>query len=141
MEIDSQKPLNRKQKLFVQNYTTRGTETYGNGLQSALKAGYSPRCAEVTASKMLRYPNVLHAMHIIDVEYQKQFDLCKNDLIIEARENYNSAKTDTMRKYWNDTYLMLKGWNVQKHEVDNTITYSQAEEDEIQYLRSTVGLN
>lgn len=47
-------PLNERQRIFCREYIKTG-----NGKQSVIKAGYSARTAEVTASKFLREPKVV----------------------------------------------------------------------------------
>lgn len=46
--------MSPKQKLFIESYVATGF----NGRAAALKAGYSPRTADVQASKMLRIPKL-----------------------------------------------------------------------------------
>lgn len=49
-----------KKRLFVEAYCTNG----GNGKQAAIKAGYAPKSAEVTASRLLRDAKVSAAVAI-----------------------------------------------------------------------------
>lgn len=46
--------LTERQEKFCQLYVENG----GNGTQAAIDAGYNPKSATVTASQILRYPNV-----------------------------------------------------------------------------------
>jgi hypothetical protein len=46
------KPLDPKQIKFLAGYTNPNSKTFGNGLQSALKAGYKQEYAESLTSKM-----------------------------------------------------------------------------------------
>jgi hypothetical protein len=58
--------LRPKQRAFVKAYTTEGQVTCGNGKQSAIKAGYSLKSAESTASEILSYPKVKSALEAIE---------------------------------------------------------------------------
>jgi phage terminase small subunit len=44
--------LNPQQTLFISNYTNPKSETFGNALQSALKAGYTREYSESITAKM-----------------------------------------------------------------------------------------
>ncbi len=44
----------KRRKLFIEAYVSNG----GNGLQAAIKAGFSPRSAGVTACQLLKEPNI-----------------------------------------------------------------------------------
>lgn len=54
----SQSAAEHKRKLFVEAYCTNG----GNGKQAAITAGFAPRSAEVTASRLLRHAKVSAAV-------------------------------------------------------------------------------
>ena len=56
--------LNDKQRLFVHEYLVDL-----NGKQAAIRAGYAPKNAEITASKLLRLVKV---KKVIDAEIEKQ---------------------------------------------------------------------
>lgn len=50
---NKQRPLTIKEKAFCREYAKTG-----NGRESAIKAGYAPKSANVTASKLLTHPNI-----------------------------------------------------------------------------------
>lgn len=52
-------PVEEKRKAFAVAFTDPGRETFCNGTQSAIAAGYSKRSAHVTASRLLRDAKVL----------------------------------------------------------------------------------
>lgn len=59
-----QKALTGRQKRFAENYTNPDSDTFLNGTQSALQAGYAqnPKQAAVTAHNNIRKENVLSYM-------------------------------------------------------------------------------
>ncbi|MHC5075187.1 MAG: terminase small subunit, partial [Planctomycetota bacterium] len=50
--------LTAKQESFCINYTSIGSETFGNGTKSAIEAGYSEKSAYSQASALLKNPKV-----------------------------------------------------------------------------------
>lgn len=58
---DSPRGLNQRQKIFCREYAKTG-----NGKQSALKAGYSPKTAEYKASIMLKNEKVANEIQRIN---------------------------------------------------------------------------
>lgn len=58
--------LTLKERRFVSEYLVDG-----NGLQAAIRAGYAPKSAHVTASRLLRKPNVKAA---VDAKRAKQLE-------------------------------------------------------------------
>jgi phage terminase small subunit len=130
--------LNKRKKLFIQHYTDRGTNTYSNATQSAISAGYSPRTASSIGSRLLRDVNIKEGIAKTEADKQKAYDLTKDDAIREARENYLLSTKDTMKKYWNDIYLKLKGWDITKIESHAKIEdITQEESDKLsEYIRT-----
>lgn len=51
--VNQTRPLNEREKIFCREYIKTG-----NGQQSAIKAGYAPKNARITASKLLTRSNV-----------------------------------------------------------------------------------
>ena len=51
--VNTTRPLNPREKAFCREYIKTG-----NGQQSAIKAGYSPNTARITASRLLTRDNV-----------------------------------------------------------------------------------
>jgi phage terminase small subunit len=56
-KVEAEKPLNLRYKRFVEEYALDL-----NGKRAAIRAGYSPNGAEVTASQLLSLPNVAAAL-------------------------------------------------------------------------------
>lgn len=52
-KVNDTRPLNEREKIFCREYVKQG-----NGQQSAIKAGYSPRTAIVQASRLLTRDNI-----------------------------------------------------------------------------------
>jgi len=59
--------LTDMQRAFVEHYTAVGTKTHNNGAQAAIAAGYSPKGADVQASRLLVLDKVKRA---IDAKYK-----------------------------------------------------------------------
>lgn len=59
--------LTEKQKLFCREYAKTG-----NGKQSAIKAGYTERSSESTASTLLRNPKVIHEISRLSEKAEKK---------------------------------------------------------------------
>lgn len=77
--VEALDKLNTRQRAFAEAYAIPGTKQYGNATQSAIKAGYSERSAEVTGSKLLRNAKV--SAYIRGVQ-EKLFD----DNIMSGKE-------------------------------------------------------
>lgn len=58
--------LTQKQELFCVEYAKTG-----NGANSAVKAGYAPKNARITASKLLTQPNIQHKLQELNKKYVK----------------------------------------------------------------------
>lgn len=58
--------LTQKQELFCVEYAKTG-----NGDQSAVKAGYAPKNARITASKLLTQSNIQKRLSELNEEYKK----------------------------------------------------------------------
>jgi phage terminase small subunit len=71
--------LNERQEAFVREYLTDL-----NGTQAAIRAGYSRKGAEVTASKLLTHPKVAAEIARLTKERFKKLDLNADDLIERA---------------------------------------------------------
>ena len=68
MKVLTRPKLNLRTRDFIRHYTDPDGGTYGNGRQSALKAGYGngdPTQAEVYASKLLRTDKVMNEVDAI----------------------------------------------------------------------------
>jgi len=131
------KPLNKKERLFVIAYTDpTSTNTYQNATQSAIKAGYSERNSASQGCKMLKKPIVAQEITAIYKEAREKYALTKEEAIIEARKNYESATAHGERKYWYDLWVDLQSWKVQKTE--NFTTVQEFSQDESEYYTEFV---
>lgn len=54
----SKKEVNQREAAFCVYFTTIGSETFGDGTQSATAAGYSEKSAHVAASRLLKRDKV-----------------------------------------------------------------------------------
>lgn len=70
--------LTRKQKAFVQEYLVDL-----NGTQAAIRAGYSPRTAQVQASKMLALPHVQEAVQAAIKAREKRTEITQDRVLAE----------------------------------------------------------
>lgn len=63
-------PLTHKQRLFVEEYCVDR-----NGTQAAIRAGYAPGSAEVTASRLLSYTKVSRAVACALAQLEKRINV------------------------------------------------------------------
>lgn len=68
------KPLTALQACFVQNYADPGSETYNNGYQSAIKAGYSHKTSDRQIKRVLGIVGVKTAIGKYRNEVAKTID-------------------------------------------------------------------
>lgn len=68
MYENSKDGLSTKQRLFVDNYILNK----GNGVQAALKAGYSPKTAYAMATENLKKPSIQAAIHARTAELENE---------------------------------------------------------------------
>ena len=66
-----------RQKEFISNYLNPNSETWGNGLQSAIKAGYSEEYAKVMMGR--------------DLDWMSESVISDNQLLLVATDNLKSA--------------------------------------------------
>lgn len=66
-----------RQKEFISNYLNPNSETWGNGLQSAIKAGYSEEYAKVMMGR--------------DLDWMSESVISDNQLLMVATDNLKSA--------------------------------------------------
>ena len=71
-----EKELNQKQKMFCREYAKTG-----NGTQSAIKAGYAERCADVTASQLLRNPKIAKEITRLNEKCEKKSIMSANEVM------------------------------------------------------------
>lgn len=70
--------LNDKQKKFAWAYVN---ECNFNGKQAAIKAGYSPKSAEVQGSKLLTHPKVSKEINRLKLENASKAEKTKDDIL------------------------------------------------------------
>ena len=78
--------LTEKQRRFVQNYLITG-----NGTQSAIDAGYSPRTAQEIASENLTKPMIQKAMASHQAATQARTEVTVDFIIQALVSNYRAA--------------------------------------------------
>lgn len=66
-----------RQKEFISNYLNPNSDTWGNGLQSAIKAGYSEEYAKVMMGR--------------DLDWMSESVISDNQLLLVATDNLKSA--------------------------------------------------
>jgi len=123
--------LKKRQQLFVQYYLDRSNkETFENGTNSALRAGYSPGRAASQGSWLTKQPHIREEIARYRKAEENKWEITKEQAIQEARYNFLNAKTDTMKKYWNDIYLKLKGWDISRTINETSITEFTSDESD-----------
>lgn len=75
--IANQWAADPRQKEFISNYLNPNSETWGNGLLSAIKAGYSEEYARVMMSR--------------DLDWMSDSVVMDNTLLVKATSNLNTA--------------------------------------------------
>lgn len=85
--------LTDKQKKFVTEYAKSG-----NGTQSAIKAGYSPKTANEQASRLLANVNIQEALSKLTEKYEKKS--------IADIQEMQTALTDIIRQNMTEEVLM-----------------------------------
>lgn len=79
--------LNEKQKRFVEEYCI----DY-NATQAAIRAGYSPKSAEVTACRLLRNAKICEAIDQKRVKIAEKAELSAEWVLRELARNHELAK-------------------------------------------------
>ena len=73
--------LTHKQKLFIEHYAVTG-----NGAESSIKAGYSPKHARTYACELLSNPNISALVEKKRAEIQAKYDISKEEILKGVRE-------------------------------------------------------
>lgn len=91
------RPLTAKETAFKDNYGNPGSDTYNNGTQSAIKAGFKPKGARVQACRLLTKPNIIKALEDIKAETKAELDVTVAEIVSNARWQieYGKAKGDS----------------------------------------------
>lgn len=87
--------MNAKQEAFAREYAVDR-----NGKQAAIRAGYSPKSAEVTASKLLRNPKVAALVAELDQRHAAAAEISAEETVCELARVGTASITDAMR--WDD---------------------------------------
>ncbi len=87
-------PLSAKQASFVQNYADPASETYNNGTQSAIKAGYSVKTAYSISEENLKKPAIIAALTIFRADIAEVLDHDRQQAIRDLREAQQYARTN-----------------------------------------------
>ena len=87
------KRLTLKESAFVQHYCAGTSKTAGNGLESAIAAGYqgTPKSLRVTASQILRRPHVVKAMDKLTSKAVKRSGLTVDKVLAQLEETRVAA--------------------------------------------------
>jgi phage terminase small subunit len=67
--------LTAKQTSFIQYYADPGSESYNNGTQSAIKAGYSKKTANPAAARLLANVNIIEGLRQYRAKKAVKFEL------------------------------------------------------------------
>lgn len=106
-----------QQKLFMENWLNPKSPTFGNQLQSALNAGYSPRYANQIASESTgnKWLSVFTNRDKLEIEHilNRLQDMVTNE--VDSR-----SKDDTRLKAI-ELYAKLSGYLTDKKEVTHTV--------------------
>lgn len=110
--------LNTRQKLFVEHYVANGF----NGTQAAISAGYAPKNADITASKLLTMPKVQTYLSKRIKQVLGSTDTLSVQLISKLKDIAFSNLSDVAE--WNkEDGLVLKDSNI----LDEPSSYSISE--------------
>lgn len=74
--VNQTRPLNEREKKFCREYIKSG-----NGQQSAIKAGYAPKNARITASKLLTRANVKQEIARLSEKREKKAIMDANEVM------------------------------------------------------------
>lgn len=75
-KVNETRPLNEREKIFCREYVKQG-----NGQQSAIKAGYAPKNARITASKLLTRANVRAEISRLSEKREKKAIMDANEVM------------------------------------------------------------
>jgi|JI10StandDraft_1071094.scaffolds.fasta_scaffold636558_1 phage terminase small subunit len=93
--------------IHIQSRQSRFVEEYAidhNGAGAAVRAGYAPKSAHVTASRLLRKANVADAVRVLEVETETELRVTRSRVISEL---HNAIELARVR---NDVSAMISGW-------------------------------
>lgn len=96
--MDTKNTLTMKRQLFCKFYATPFSETYGNGTQSAIKAGFSERTSRIEASKLLSLSNIKDECKRIEDQALQATDWTIEKFRQELDKCYNSIPANSPNK-------------------------------------------
>ena len=82
------RPLTDRAAKFVAAYVANG----GKGTAAALEAGYSPKCAHVESSKLLRKPAVMAAIQAVRAKAEQRAEITAASILQDILEIGNEAR-------------------------------------------------
>ncbi len=88
-----------KQRRFVQEYAVDG-----NGAAAAVRAGYAPGSAKVTASRLLTRDNVRQALAVSQQRVARRLEITRDDVVRGLLEGIE------MSRMQGDPSGMIAGW-------------------------------
>jgi len=93
--------------LNITTKAARFVEEYAidhNGAGAAVRAGYAPKSAHVTASRLLRKANVSAAVRALEVEVETELRVTRSRVISELQSAVELARLQ------NDVSAMIAAW-------------------------------
>lgn len=116
---------NPKQKAFGREYVKDH-----NATQAYIRAGYSPKGADVSAARLLGNASIRDFITSLESKATERaeitLDLCLNGLLTEAKNNKNSGSARVAA--WNKLYDHVKG-------ADGKAASESADQDELKITR------
>ena len=102
IESPPQYHLTKKNILFCKYYTDLSNmDTFGNGLESAIKAGYSVSNAGDTAHNMLQKSIIQQEIARIESEYVQQTSFTRAEFLKILIAKANSTRSEAVQaRYW-----------------------------------------
>jgi len=126
----SPKQLNPKQQRFCEEYAVDS-----NGTQAAIRAGYAPTHAKVTASRMLTYANVRERIDQFFAEQRERVEISIDsltDLFIDDRKLAHDNKQAGAAVSATEKLAKLHGLMSERLKVDVNVTTGQMTSAEVE---------
>ena len=125
----SPKQLNPKQQRFCEEYAVDL-----NGAQAAIRAGYAPTHAKVTASRMLTYANVRERVDQLIIEYRERLDISLDGLtefFVEDRQLAHKLGQAGAAVSATEKIAKIHGYMKERISVDVNVSVSQMSDTEL----------
>lgn len=117
-----------RQRAFIEAYTLRGSETYGNATKSAIKAGYSDKRAGSQGCIMLKNKEISKLIEEKEAETLKKEAGTLETKIKLAWDNYLKAMSDNKpsiaQKWWRE-HGELSGHYIEKKEISQEVVHKE----------------